>query len=92
MLRFLCGPKRNANSNQRAERYFLNESLNIERMFRRTYSSGFTQRPDLTVMGAFSGLEIACWDILEKYYDCPTWQLLGGKVKSAFAHTLIFTL
>ena len=63
------------------ERYFLNESpTDIERMFRRTYSSGFTQRPDLTVMGAFSGLEIACWDILGKYYDCPTWQLLGGKV------------
>ena len=63
------------------ERYFLNESpADIERMFRRTYSSGFTQRPDLTVMGAFSGLEMACWDILGKYYDCPTWQLLGGKV------------
>ena len=28
---------------------------NIELMFRRAYSSGFTQRPDLTVMGAFSG-------------------------------------
>jgi len=26
---------------------------NIELMFRRAYSSGFTQRPDLTVMGAF---------------------------------------
>lgn len=33
---------------------------NIELMFRRAYSAGFTQRPDLTVMGAFSGLEIAC--------------------------------
>ena len=65
------------------ERYFLDESpSNIERMFRRTYSSGFTQRPDLTVMGAFSGLEIACWDILGKYYDCPTWQLLGGKINN----------
>ena len=39
---------------------------NIELMFRRAYSSGFTQRPDPTVMGAFSGLEIACWDILGK--------------------------
>ena len=53
---------------------------NIELMFRRAYSSGFTQRPDLTVMGAFSGLEIACWDILGKDRDRPVWALLGGKV------------
>ena len=30
---------------------------NIELMFRRVYSSGFTQRPDPTIIGAFSGLE-----------------------------------
>ena len=53
---------------------------NIELMFRRVYSSGFTQRPDLTVMGAFSGLEIACWDILGKDRDRPVWALLGGKM------------
>ncbi len=47
-------------------------------MFRRVYSSGFTQRPDPTVMGAFSGLEIACWDILGKDRDRPVWALLGG--------------
>ncbi len=53
---------------------------NIELMFRRAYSSGFTQRPDLTVMGAFSGLEIACWDILGKDRDRPIWALLGGRM------------
>ena len=53
---------------------------NIERMFRRTYSSGFTQRPDLTVMGAFSGLEIACWDILGKARERPVYALLGGRM------------
>jgi len=53
---------------------------NIERMFRRAYSSGFTQRPDLTVMGAFSGLEIACWDILGKARGRPVWALLGGRM------------
>lgn len=53
---------------------------NIELMFRRAYSSGFTQRPDPTVMGAFSGLEIACWDILGKAHNRPVWALLGGKM------------
>lgn len=53
---------------------------NIELMYRRVYSSGFTQRPDLTVMGAFSGLEIACWDILGKARNRPVWALLGGKI------------
>jgi len=53
---------------------------NIELMFRRAYSSGFTQRPDPTVMGAFSGLEIACWDILGKDRDRPVWALLGGMI------------
>jgi len=49
-------------------------------MFRRAYSSGFTQRPDPTVMGAFSGLEIACWDILGKARNRPVHALLGGKM------------
>ncbi len=63
------------------ERHMAGESPeNIELMFRRAYSSGFTQRPDLTVMGAFSGLEIACWDILGKDRDRPVWALLGGRV------------
>jgi galactonate dehydratase len=51
---------------------------NIELMFRRAYSSGFTQRPDPTVIGAFAGLEIACWDILGKARNRPVWALLGG--------------
>ena len=52
-------------------------------MFRRAYSSGFTQRPDLTVMGAFSGLEIACWDILGKDRGRPVHALIGGRMNDA---------
>ena len=52
----------------------------IELMFRRVYSAGFTQRPDPTVMGAFSGLEMACWDIVGKALDRPVHALLGGQV------------
>ncbi|MDV4145772.1 mandelate racemase/muconate lactonizing enzyme family protein [Shimia sp. FJ5] len=61
------------------ERHFFGENPeNIERLFRKSYSSGFTQRPDLTVMGAYSGLEMACWDILGKDRDRPVYALLGG--------------
>ncbi|MDF3415708.1 mandelate racemase/muconate lactonizing enzyme family protein [Sulfitobacter sp. M57] len=66
---------------------------NIERMFRRAYSSGFTQRPDLTVMGAFSGLEIACWDILGKDRDRPVYALLGGVMNERIrAYTYLYPL
>ncbi|WP_425098014.1 mandelate racemase/muconate lactonizing enzyme family protein [Tropicibacter sp. S64] len=76
------------------QRYFEGENPeNIERMFRRTYSSGFTQRPDLTVMGAFSGLEIACWDILGKHRDRPVWALLGGMMNERVrAYTYLYPL
>ncbi|MDG1339660.1 MAG: mandelate racemase/muconate lactonizing enzyme family protein [Paracoccaceae bacterium] len=66
---------------------------NIELMFRRVYSSGFTQRPDLTVMGAFSGLEIACWDILGKDRDRPVHALIGGKMNDRIrAYTYLYPL
>ena len=76
------------------ERHMQNENPeNIERMFRRAYSSGFTQRPDLTVMGAFSGLEIACWDILGKERNRPVWALLGGKMNDRIrAYTYLYPL
>ena len=52
----------------------------IERMFRRFHSSGFSQRPDPTVMGAFSAIEMACWDIVGKALDQPVHALMGGLV------------
>ncbi|MEQ8293156.1 MAG: mandelate racemase/muconate lactonizing enzyme family protein [Roseovarius sp.] len=76
------------------ERHMLGENPeNIELMFRRAYSSGFTQRPDLTVMGAFSGLEIACWDILGKARGRPVWALLGGKMNDRIrTYTYLYPL
>lgn len=76
------------------ERHMLGENPeNIELMFRRAYSSGFTQRPDLTVMGAFSGLEIACWDILGKARDRPVHALLGGRLNERIrSYTYLYPL
>ncbi len=66
---------------------------NVELMFRRAYSAGFTQRPDPTVMGAFSGLEIAAWDILGKARERPVWALLGGMMNPRIrAYTYIYPL
>ncbi len=66
---------------------------NVELMFRRVYSSGFTQRPDLTIMGAFSGLEIACWDILGKAHDRPVYALLGGLMNERIrSYTYLYPL
>lgn len=63
----------------------------VELAFRRVYSSGFTQRPDPTVMGAFSGLEIACWDILGKARDRPVHALWGGRVRDRIrAYTYLY--
>lgn len=57
-----------------------NDPHHIERMWRRSYGAGFTMRPDVTVMGVLSGLEMACWDIIGKAAGQPVYQLLGGKV------------
>jgi len=66
---------------------------NIELMFRRAYSSGFTQRPDPTVMGSFSGLEMACWDILGKDRDRPVHALLGGRMNDRLrAYSYLYPL
>ena len=64
---------------------------NIELMFRRVYSSGFTQRPDLTVIGAWSGLEMACWDMVGKDRNRPVHALIGGRMNDRIrAYTYLY--
>jgi 2-dehydro-3-deoxyphosphogalactonate aldolase len=63
------------------ERYLLGEDPHdIERMWRRVYSAGYTQHPDLTLGGVLSALEMACWDIIGKAANQPVYKLLGGRV------------
>lgn len=62
-------------------RYLLGEDPHdIEKIWRRVYSSGFTQHPDLTLMAVLSALEMACWDIIGKEAGQPVYKLLGGRV------------
>ncbi len=68
-----------------------NDPHDIETMWRRVYSSGFTQHPDLTLMGVLSALEIACWDIVGKEANKPVYKLLGGQVHDRLrAYTYIY--
>lgn len=63
------------------ERHLVGHSpFDIEQFWRSAYGRGFTVRPDLTLQGVMSGLEIACWDIIGKALDQPVYNLLGGQV------------
>ncbi len=52
----------------------------IEALWRNVYGSGYTLRPDVSLVGVLSGIEIACWDIVGKALDKPVYELLGGRV------------
>jgi len=68
-----------------------NDPHDIENLWRRVYSSGFTQHPDLTLMGVLSALEMACWDIIGKEANKPVYKLLGGQVHQRLrAYTYIY--
>jgi len=63
----------------------------IENLWRRVYSSGFTQHSDLSLMGVLSALEMACWDIIGKAAGKPVYKLLGGQVHERLrAYTYIY--
>ncbi len=56
------------------------DPFKIERLWRIVYSSGYTQRPDTSLMGVLSAIELACWDIIGKELNKPIYELLGGRV------------
>ncbi len=67
-----------------ADRYLIgNDPFEIERFWHRCLASGFSHRPDISLMGCVSALEMACWDIIGKEVDKPAYQLLGGRVHDA---------
>src|ERR1700684_3693914 len=63
-----------------ARRFAGGDPFQIESLWRESYGSGFTLRPDLSLRGVISGLEMACWDIIGKAVEQPIYNLLGGKV------------
>lgn len=63
------------------ERYVIGaDPFKVESLWRIIYSSGYTQHPDLSLVGVLSAIEMACWDIIGKEVDKPVYELLGGQV------------
>ncbi len=67
------------------------DPFNLEAMWRRVYGSGYTLRPDVSLMGVLSGIEIALWDIKGKAVGKPVYDLLGGRVHETLrSYTYIY--
>ncbi len=56
------------------------DPFGIETLWRNVYGRGYSLRPDITLMGVLSGIEMALWDIIGKALDKPVHALLGGRV------------
>jgi len=63
------------------EHHVLNsDPFRIETLWRNVYGRGYSMRPDISLMGVLSGLEVALWDIVGKAVGKPVYELLGGRV------------
>jgi 2-dehydro-3-deoxyphosphogalactonate aldolase len=56
------------------------DPFRIEALWRNVYSRGYSGRPDISLMGVLSGIEMALWDIVGKAVMKPVYALIGGKV------------
>ncbi len=56
------------------------DPFHIEAQWRRVYGRGYSQRPDISLMGVLSGIEMAMWDIVGKAVGKPVYELIGGRV------------
>jgi len=67
------------------------DPFQIERLWRNVYGRGYTSRPDISLVGVLSGIEMACWDIVGKAVDRPVYALLGGRLHERLrAYTYIY--
>ena len=67
------------------------DPFHSEAMWREVYGRGYALRPDLTLGGIVSGLEMAMWDICGKETGKPVYELLGGRVHDKLrAYTYLY--
>ena len=66
------------------------DPFKIKKLWRNVYGSGYSLRPDISLIGVLSGIETACWDIVGKELDKPVYELLGGQVHEGLRSYTIF--
>ena len=67
------------------------DPFKIEALWRNFYGRGYTLRPDVSLVGVLSGIEMACWDIVGKELNKPVYELLGGRVHEKLrAYTYLY--
>lgn len=67
------------------------DPLQVEALWQRLYIGSFYFGRHGAALQAISGIDIACWDIMGKYFGAPIATLLGGKRRDnvdAYASTL----
>ena len=63
------------------EEYLIGKDpMMIEHHMQALYRGGFYRGGPL-MLSAMSGIEQALWDIKGKYYNCPVYEMLGGKCR-----------
>ncbi len=68
------------------------DPFRIERLWLDVYGQGYSGRPDISLVGVLSGIEMACWDIVGKAVDKPVYELLGGLVHERLrGYTYLYT-
>ena len=68
------------------------DPFRIEALWRNVYASGYGGRPDISLVGVLSGIEIALWDIVGKAVGKPVYDLLGGRVRETIrSYTYLYT-
>jgi len=67
------------------------DPFRIEALWRDVYGRGYSLRPDISLVGVLSGIELACWDVVGKAVGRPVHDLLGGRVRERIrAYTYLY--
>tara|TARA_B100000579_G_scaffold437715_1_gene468427 strand:- start:17160 stop:18335 length:1176 start_codon:yes stop_codon:yes gene_type:complete len=67
---------------EKMKKYLIDyDPLNIRNFILGAQRDFSNKRPSMDFWCAVSGIEIAMWDIVGKYYEQPVYNLLGGKIR-----------